>query len=374
MTGVLRVSLYLLLGLLVSCGGSGEPGPSPASVPCVGLEASENASFKSSRTVLAASQSILFSWDLGNGAASCTLFPGDGSSYELNDCDNGAQSHRYSAAGSYVARLCVAGEQLFEIYPTVASYDPNTFNVDVVFLDNNLTPSQRAVFEAAAARWGEVITRDEAGYQGGTYGCTGLEGSFTGEIDDLVIMASAPDMDGRGGVLGAASPCGLVGGMPVYGVMLFDRADLAWLEQTGDLESTILHEMGHVLGIGTLWNDRGIIDEDAHTYSGAAGVDEYSRLTGDSETTVPAEDEGGKGTANGHWDDDTFGTELMTGYLSAGVPNPLSRLTIAGLEDVGYGVSYEAADNYSLSPLKLQMTPRGPGLHSVPVMPKVLEP
>lgn len=38
----------------------------------------------------------------------------------------------------------------------------------------------------------------------------------------------------------------------------------------------------------------------------------------------------------------------MTGFLNQGV-NPLSRITIASLEDLGYSVSYSAADPFSLA-------------------------
>ena len=40
--------------------------------------------------------------------------------------------------------------------------------------------------------------------------------------------------------------------------------------------------------------------------------------------------------------------ELMTGYLSAG-DNPLSRLSIATLQDLGYSVDYSQADPYTAS-------------------------
>lgn len=39
-------------------------------------------------------------------------------------------------------------------------------------------------------------------------------------------------------------------------------------------------------------------------------------------------------------------SELMTGYLNSGVLNPLSRITIGSLQDLGYSVDYAAADSY----------------------------
>ena len=36
--------------------------------------------------------------------------------------------------------------------------------------------------------------------------------------------------------------------------MSFDTADLAQIEADGSLVRVIMHEMGHVLGIGTIWD------------------------------------------------------------------------------------------------------------------------
>lgn len=52
----------------------------------------------------------------------------------------------------------------------------------------------------------------------------------------------------------------------------------------------------------------------------------------------------------GHWDETCLGTELMTGFLNtgSGVTNPLSTISIGTLEDLGYSVTIENAEPYSL--------------------------
>lgn len=45
-----------------------------------------------------------------------------------------------------------------------------------------------------------------------------------------------------------------------------------------------------------------------------------------------------------------MGRELMTGFLSLGVSNPLSAITVGALQDLGYVVSVLAADAYTVSP------------------------
>jgi hypothetical protein len=47
-----------------------------------------------------------------------------------------------------------------------------------------------------------------------------------------------------------------------------------------------------------------------------------------------------------HWDEVCFDNEIMTSVLDDGA-NPLSRVTIGSLEDLGYTVDYSAADSYT---------------------------
>jgi hypothetical protein len=56
---------------------------------------------------------------------------------------------------------------------------------------------------------------------------------------------------------------------------------------------------------------------------------------------------GGPGTRDGHWREFVFANELMTGFLNPG-PNPVSRVTIAALQDMGYQVSFDAAEDFTL--------------------------
>ena len=64
---------------------------------------------------------------------------------------------------------------------------------------------------------------------------------------------------------------------------------------------------------------------------------------------VPVEDTGGAGTRDGHWRESVFNTELMTGFLDAQQLNPLSDITIASLEDVGYTINPDAADAFTIT-------------------------
>ena len=76
------------------------------------------------------------------------------------------------------------------------------------------------------------------------------------------------------------------------------------------------------------------------------------------------ENDGGGGTKCKHWDEDSFAidgsSELMTGGFEAGLYQPISRMTVAALDDLGvYGpLNYAAADPYPATRRKLE---EGPG-------------
>lgn len=66
---------------------------------------------------------------------------------------------------------------------------------------------------------------------------------------------------------------------------------------------------------------------------------------------VPTEQDFGAGSRCAHWDEDCMIHELMTPSLS-GPAQPLSRITIAALEDLGYtGVQYGPADPFTAGDL-----------------------
>jgi hypothetical protein len=104
-------------------------------------------------------------------------------------------------------------------------------------------------------------------------------------------------------------------------------------------------------GIGTLWEQQGVAGADTANcpYKGVNANREYRAISGCS--VVPIELDGGTGTRCGHWDDFCLRTELLTGYLGGGVKNPLSKITIGSLQDLGYSVSYAAADAYTAANL-----------------------
>jgi hypothetical protein len=229
------------------------------------------------------------------------------------------------------------------ITPPTTVTPPPTGGFQITLQMSGLTASEQATFQQAAARWSQVITGD---LPNATYG--GLT------VDDLLISATAPTIDGVGGILGQSGPDRFRSGslLPYHGVMEFDSADMASMESSGLLYSVVLHEMGHILGIGTLWSDFGLLSGAGTSnpiFTGANATAQYNQIYGTTARGVPVEAGGGSGTADSHWRETVFTNELMTGWAGPGTNLPLSRVTVGSLQDIGYTVNYAAADAYTPS-------------------------
>jgi hypothetical protein len=246
----------------------------------------------------------------------------------------------------------------FETYHAVAdeataklvANTTSPFTIEVRF-GGSLTQRQKAAFKAAADRWTRVIVGDLPSVL--------VDGEL---IDDVLILADGAAIDGPSGILGQAGPtrlrppgAGKAAFLPAKGRMAFDTADLKQMEQDQTLNDVIAHEMGHVLGIGTIWDQKKLLKDagtENPTFAGKGAMKEYRALhgAGASSKRVPVENTGGPGTADSHWRETVFRNELMSGFISA-AGNPLSRMTVAGLEDLGYDVDFGAAEEYALPDL-----------------------
>jgi hypothetical protein len=237
------------------------------------------------------------------------------------------------------------------------------YDITVRYL-NELTNPQLIAFAEAELRWERLVTGDLADVNEilPANAC-GDNPETPGPFDDLTIFVTIEPIDGPFGVLGQAGPCFVrdPGDLTVIGRMHFDVEDMELLETEGSLQAVILHEMGHVLGFGTLWQSpfNLLVDpadpntpalEDPH-FTGALALAAFNAAGGTSYAgpKVPVMDVGGAGTINSHWRDEVFDPELMTGFLSDGF-NPLSAISVHSLEDMGYTVSVNDVDPFTLTP------------------------
>lgn len=248
-------------------------------------------------------------------------------------------------------------------------------NIELVFLGAGFLPEYRQEFQTAAAKWSSVITSDLTALRLTTpqNACGRGEPVIDQVIDDVLIHVILQPLGDY--VLGSAGPCYLrwEDGLPLYGTVTLNSRYIAQMLANGGLYSTALHEIGHVLGIGTLWDNFALLDFDAGSHSdcnsilqnsmvpsfnGAGARSEYALLRDAGNlVNVPVEHQYGPGTNCGHWTESVFGNEVMTGVANQGA-QPLSRLTIASLQDVGYEVDFSQAEPYSLPVSGTSFTPQ----------------
>lgn len=265
---------------------------------------------------------------------------------------------------------------------------PTAFQVDVRYVGTPPSAEVQLAFTNAANRIRTMIVGDQPDIVLSNFsvstGCVSPQQAPLNEVlDDIIIFASIVAIDGPGQVLGSAGPCNTrsSNGIPAIGAMRFDEADLANLAAAGRLENVILHEMLHVIGVGTIWASRGLLVEPQSETVRFAGELARVACVNDNggatpcDTAVPVENcldlaigqTCGAGTQDSHWKESIFRTELMTGYLSSGI-NQMSAMSIQSLADLGYVVNVSAADAYTVPPPLLQAWSMavGPGAMRMP--------
>ena len=222
---------------------------------------------------------------------------------------------------------------------------PLDFQIDFTFSDD--APESLVTAAGLAANlWQSVITGN----------LPEVNNPIFGTIDDIQISVQlgllSGDSDGDGNTLAQGQPLLFrtdSTGLPYLAQIGVDEADIS----NPELSTIMAHEIGHCLGFPTSrgWENNVIpLGSDAPTnFTGPKAVEQYNLLFGTSAVAagVPIEQDGGDGTAFAHWDDATFGNELMTGALDFTSTNLLSVITVGAFDDMGYDVNYDAAQPYT---------------------------
>jgi hypothetical protein len=264
-------------------------------------------------------------------------------------------------------RVESAGFALFlNVDFTVSTAPPDRFNMWARNVAGS-RPSDRvqAAIKEVLARWEEIVVGDLPDWtlpddpdvipdeRCGGNGARIRGGSG----DDVTVLINIAPIDGPGSTLGFAGPCyvrTIDTGQWVtsVGILTLDSADLSGMPES-TLFSLIWHEIGHVMGIGTLWrfgNDLlAFPGSPDPRYTGEGGIAGYQHAGG-QDPSVPVANTGGSGTRDSHWRESTFDEEIMTGYSEVGgLDQPISLMTVLSLQDLGFQVDSTQADPFSIS-------------------------
>ena len=259
------------------------------------------------------------------------------------------------------------------VWYTPPSESDASFDIDLRYVGTEPTETQRNVIRAAAEVWEGVISGGQPFriIASSRWKCEDEDPSPFGDyIDDLRIYIRLSRIDGSDGAVAVAGPCvWRPGGLPLIGDVVFDTADLGSVG-SDLLRRLAVHEMAHVLGFGTSSPWYGLLEDSAVDYeqanpdsttlpdthfSGTAAVAAFDELlNGDAYEgkKVPVENNTrryGAGGLDAHWREAVFDTELLTPSIKrTGADDPLSKVTIAALADLGYRVDYTQAESYTL--------------------------
>ncbi|MFA8385759.1 MAG: DUF4214 domain-containing protein [Pelagibaca sp.] len=239
--------------------------------------------------------------------------------------------------------------------------DDGRFDITVEFTSDAIPESYIEAFEDAVERWEEIITGD-------------LPYAFVegyGYVDDILIEVSVQDidlsfegveqtilaissvLDQRDGLSGADA-------LPSYSRIVINSEEVGTLL---NLDEFVANTIGRALGFGALWEEFGLVRliDGVATYTGPNGLREMEELSDDLNGVNALETGADGGLAAQYWSEAVFDEELMTSRVETrrpeagppnfGVPdNPISALTIAAMQDLGYQVDYGAADGFRLDP------------------------
>ncbi len=270
-----------------------------------------------------------------------------------------------------VTLVVVAGEREDTSQSTYTVLLESGFDITLVFAEGAFTATQQAMIRSAAHRWEQLVVGDipdnselPSYIRDGCLGAiSGLGGTVAPELqgtdvfDDLLIYVYSYNEVST--TLAQAGPCWAGDALPNYGFMRVNQHNIDMLTNTDALKHVAIHEIGHVLGIGTLWrrdaaelmrpginhcNDSTLEPTVPRTNKGARAVSEFGALGGVGEPPVSP--------GCSHWDQATFGNESLVPARRINPDGdnltPVSRVTLGSLQDLGYVVAYEMADAYSL--------------------------
>ena len=266
---------------------------------------------------------------------------------------------------------------------TTAEAPEEDFALELVMVDEG-TASQNGIITQVAERYESMIGLghyDVAVSVPADQCAPGMPELSSQAIDDMSIYVMIGPLDGAGNAVAMSGTCpGAYRGnttlrwfgMPALGAIVLDEDDVAQLESDGVLEAVVTREMARALGFNPhMWIVHGFLqnpslpeEPDADTHMNAPLVVAAFNAAGGegyAGARVPLENGAMEGISDQFWRASVFGDEVMTPYVT-GDSQPLSRVTLEALYEVGYELDVTMADAFTLAGAR-SWRPRGPKMY-----------
>lgn len=219
----------------------------------------------------------------------------------------------------------------------------STYNIELSTFTASL--QVQTAIRDAAIKWQSLVN--------GTSDLADVLDPLLGRIvDDLYIDIQFHDLDGVGGALANTVINGQRGnvttGIPYHSTITFDSADIAVMSQD-QINGLARREIGRAMGMGMIWQARGLTNAAGTLYTGGNALTEFRTLSKRTlDTGIPIEAMTYSSGANQYyWLEADFHDEAMTNITSPGAA--ISRITAAALKDMGYDVvNYDNSDQLPL--------------------------
>ncbi|MFB9995233.1 excalibur calcium-binding domain-containing protein [Deinococcus oregonensis] len=258
-------------------------------------------------------------------------------------------------------RLLCLGASLI-CAPAASAQAATPFSVELRYLGKTLNAAQQATVREAAARVSALIASPfvPVTLDLPANSCDSNLPRIREKVQQFFVFVRVSDLGED--KYAEAAPCDLHDGsyLPIYGVVDLNSNGLSDLPRV-DLLDTMVHEMLHALGVGTLWeadyrvslsgksDDKNLIKKvnGKYYYTAPKALAAYKTLGGTVGAGIPLDADAG------HWAGSAVCSEILSGDAGdyTGRVNPVSPLTLGALEDLGYRVNRAAGNRYTL-PLK----------------------
>lgn len=253
---------------------------------------------------------------------------------------------RLSAAAADVA----AEVAVQAVVPPVGGY-----RIQVVFAGTGYGQVEVDLVREAVARWESIILGDlpDVTVGAATFGCPLMLVYQGALVDDLLLFVNWTTLPQ--GTVAKSLVCQTRpgSGLPSVANIQIDRQSAAG---TVGIYQTMLHEIGHALGIGTTWDH--LLREVGGDlrFTGPMARAAYLLALGTADAGgrdgVPVEMTGPASIARAHWRESRLTQELMTPFSETvqGTPrpSPLSAITVNALRDLGYLVDDRLAEPFPM--------------------------